>query len=269
MRAASGAASGVRPRAAARRRRDRGQTSSDARVNPPRQALVHCTDEGAGTAAGDADPTPRSRRRGCGSSILPEPHARPAAAREHRRGPRLRAGRRPPGAPARPADHRRLSRRGVALGPFTPGFQGDRRHPPDGRIRRDPADVRRRPALLVGDLWQVRRVAIPGAVIQMAIVAARRLRPRRAAWGISAGAAPGSSASPISVASTVVLMRALMDHGWLDTPHGQGRDRLARGRGPADGRDPRAAAGAGRRRRRRALDHGRASRSARRCSSSR
>ena len=152
-----------------------------------------------------------------------------------------------------------------------PGFQGrPGRHPPDGGVRRHPADVRRRPALLLqrplaGPPRRHPRRRHPDGD--------RRgvgLRRRRAAGAFCRPAPPGSSASRMSVASTVVLMRALMDHGWLDTPHGKVaigwlvvEDLLMR-------RHPRAAARAGRTVDRPGpLGHGRASRSARRCCSSR
>jgi CPA2 family monovalent cation:H+ antiporter-2 len=109
---------------------------------------------------------------------------------------------------------------GVALGPFTPGFQGD-------------SDSIRQIAefgvilLMFGvglhfsfeDLWQVRRIAIPGAILQMASVSIIGFALGRA-WGFSA---PGAwiFGIAISVASTVVLTRALMDYGWLDTPQGK------------------------------------------------
>jgi len=69
------------------------------------------------------------------------------------------------------------------------------------------------------DLWQVRRVAIPGALLQTAIVSVIGYGLGQA-FGFSTG---GSWVFGIalSVASTVVLMRSLMDYGWLNTPHGR------------------------------------------------
>ena len=109
---------------------------------------------------------------------------------------------------------------GVALGPFTPGFRGD------------PAAIHQMAEfgvilLMFGvglhynfsDLWQVRRVAIPGAVFQMAIVATMGYALGRA-WGMAPGGAWIFGIAG-SVASTVVLMRSLMDHGWLDSPAGK------------------------------------------------
>jgi CPA2 family monovalent cation:H+ antiporter-2 len=109
---------------------------------------------------------------------------------------------------------------GVALGPFTPGFRGD-----DAAI----GQLAEAGVILLmfgvglhfnfSDLWGVRRIAIPGAIIQMAIVSVLGYivarwygQPQGAAWVLGLA---------ISVASTVVLMRALMDNGWLSTPHGK------------------------------------------------
>ena len=110
---------------------------------------------------------------------------------------------------------------GIAIGPFTPGFVGDTETISQlaelGVI-----------FLMFGvglhfslnDLWKVRSIAIPGA-----------LRPdghsprcwalgsaRLWGWPQSAGIVLGLA---ISIASTVVLLRGLMDNGLLNTPHGQ------------------------------------------------
>jgi CPA2 family monovalent cation:H+ antiporter-2 len=95
----------------------------------------------------------------------------------------------------------------------------------------------------VADLWQVKRVVIPGAVIQIAIVAAAGFGLGHA-WGLSTGGA-WIFGIAVSVASTVVLMRSLMDHGWLDSPAGKVAIGWLGGRGPRDGRDSRPGAGVG------------------------
>ena len=109
---------------------------------------------------------------------------------------------------------------GVALGPFTPGFHGD------------PALIRQLAELGVillmfgvglhfslRDLWQVRGIAVPGAMVQMAAIAGAGYL-LASGWGWSVGGAWlfGIAAS---VASTVVLMRGLMDHGWLEKAPGR------------------------------------------------
>jgi CPA2 family monovalent cation:H+ antiporter-2 len=109
---------------------------------------------------------------------------------------------------------------GVALGPFTPGFRGDER---SILLLAEVGVI----LLMFGvglhfsfrDLWQVRRIAIPGAALQMALAAAVGAWLARL-WGFSAAGAWVFGIA-ISVASTVVLLRMLMDYGWLDTPTGK------------------------------------------------
>src|SRR5262245_47352873 len=109
---------------------------------------------------------------------------------------------------------------GVALGPFTPGFSGDiesiNQLAELGVI-----------LLMFGiglhfslqDLWLVRDIAIPGALIQMGVATAVGYW-LAIGWGWSASGAIVLGLS-ISVASTVVLLRGLMDVGALETPHGR------------------------------------------------
>jgi len=109
---------------------------------------------------------------------------------------------------------------GIALGPFTPGYHGD-----TGAI----AQMAEFGVILLmfgvglhfsfNDLWRVRQVAIPGALLQMLIVTVGGYLLARG-WDFSTGGA-WIFGLAISVASTVVLMRGLMDHGWLDTPQGK------------------------------------------------
>ena len=109
---------------------------------------------------------------------------------------------------------------GVALGPSAVVFTGD-------------ADVIHQMAefgvilLMFGvglhfsfrDLWQVRRIAITGGLLQMVLVTAVVFAIARW-WGFSpAGAWIFGMA--IAAASTVVQTRSLMDNGWLETPHGR------------------------------------------------
>lgn len=109
---------------------------------------------------------------------------------------------------------------GVALGPFTPGFRGDAEI--IGQLAEFGVIL-----LMFGvgihfnfrDLWGVRRVAVPGAVAQFALVALVGYGLGRA-WGYSVGGA-WILGIAVSVSSTVVALRALMDHGWLNTPTGQ------------------------------------------------
>jgi monovalent cation:H+ antiporter-2, CPA2 family len=109
---------------------------------------------------------------------------------------------------------------GVAIGPFTPGFVGDihtiSQLAEIGVI-----------FLMFGvglhfslrDLWQVRAIAIPGALLQMVLVTVLGLGLAYLwGWSAPAGLVLGLA---VSIASTVVLLRGLMDHQLLETPHGQ------------------------------------------------
>jgi CPA2 family monovalent cation:H+ antiporter-2 len=69
------------------------------------------------------------------------------------------------------------------------------------------------------DLWAVRSIAIPGAVGQM-LLATLCGFTLALAWGWSSQAALVLGFA-ISIASTVVLLRSLMDNGLLNTPHGR------------------------------------------------
>ena len=109
---------------------------------------------------------------------------------------------------------------GVVIGPFTPGFVGDQHAIAElaelGVI-----------FLMFGvgihfsfrDLWQVRDIALPGALIQMLLATLLGFGLTQLwGWTPAAGLVLGLA---ISIASTVVLLRGLMDHGLLNTPHGQ------------------------------------------------
>ena len=109
---------------------------------------------------------------------------------------------------------------GIAIGPFTPGFVGDTETISQlaelGVI-----------FLMFGvglhfslnDLWKVRTVAIPGAIGQMTLTTLLAFGLSQLwGWTLSAGIVLGLA---VSIASTVVLLRGLIDNGLLNTPHGQ------------------------------------------------
>jgi CPA2 family monovalent cation:H+ antiporter-2 len=109
---------------------------------------------------------------------------------------------------------------GIVIGPFTPGFVGDS------------ATISQLAEMgvifmLFGvglhfslrDLWAVRQIAIPGAIGQMLLAAALGFGLTQL-WGWSMGASLVLGLA-ISIASTVVLLRGLVDHGLLNTPPGQ------------------------------------------------
>ncbi len=109
---------------------------------------------------------------------------------------------------------------GMAIGPFTPGFVGD---------IEDISQLAEIGVIFlmfgVGlhfslkDLWAVRKVAVPGAILQMLLATMLGFALTRLwGWTIEAGLVLGLA---ISIASTVVLLRGLMDNGLLNTDAGQ------------------------------------------------
>ncbi len=108
---------------------------------------------------------------------------------------------------------------GMAIGPFTPGFVGD------VELGRELSEIG--VVLLMfgvglhfsfGELVAVRRVALPGAVGQMAVAAAAGTGLGLwLGWGLGASMLFGLA---LSVASTVVMLRSLEDRGLVDTRAG-------------------------------------------------
>jgi CPA2 family monovalent cation:H+ antiporter-2 len=109
---------------------------------------------------------------------------------------------------------------GVLIGPFTPGFVADI------SLARQLADIGVMLLMFgvglhfsLGDLWAVRRIAIPGALAQMSAATALGV-----ATALSWDWRPGSAlvlGLALSVASTVVLMRALESRGALQSINGR------------------------------------------------
>ena len=109
---------------------------------------------------------------------------------------------------------------GIVIGPFTPGFEGD---------METIAQLAELGVIFlmfgVGlhfslhDFWKVRSVAIPGALGRMIITTLLGYGLSQIwGWPISSGIVLGLS---VSIASTVVLVRILMDRGLLNTQPGQ------------------------------------------------
>lgn len=109
---------------------------------------------------------------------------------------------------------------GIVIGPFTPGYVGD-----VGTI----SQLAELGVIFlmfgvglhfsIEDLWKVRNIAIPGAIGQMLITTILGyLFATYLGWTRSASLILGLA---ISIASTVVLLRGLMDNGLLSTQHGQ------------------------------------------------
>ena len=109
---------------------------------------------------------------------------------------------------------------GVAIGPFTPGFSGDLftiRQLAELGVIFLLFDVGLHFSLR--DLWAVRDTVISGALIQMVLITGLGLLLAHLwGWSLAAGILLGLA---LSIASTVVMIRNLMDQGLLNTSHGQ------------------------------------------------
>jgi CPA2 family monovalent cation:H+ antiporter-2 len=109
---------------------------------------------------------------------------------------------------------------GVAAGPFTPGFVAD------AQIAPQLAEIGVILLMFgvgmhfsVGDLLSVRRIAVPGAVAQIAVATALGAGLAWSwGWPLGAGLVFGLA---LSVASTVVLLRGLEAEGKLDSVDGR------------------------------------------------
>lgn len=109
---------------------------------------------------------------------------------------------------------------GVLIGPATPGFVAD------VALASQLAEIGVM-LLMFGvglhfslkDLMEVRRIALPGAILQIAVATAMGMGVAWFwGWGIGAGLVFGLA---LSVASTVVLLRALEERGELDSFNGR------------------------------------------------
>ena len=109
---------------------------------------------------------------------------------------------------------------GIAIGPFTPGFVGDQKLA--GQLAEIGVIL-----LMFGvglhfsikDLMAVRTIALPGAVVQIVVATAMGGGLALAwGWGLGAGLVFGLA---LSVASTVVLLRALEERNLLDSDKGR------------------------------------------------
>ena len=109
---------------------------------------------------------------------------------------------------------------GVAVGPFTPGFVGDAQLAPQlAEIGVILLMFGVGMHFSLGDLLAARAVALPGALVQIAVATA--LGAGVAAlwgWTLESGLVFGLA---LSVASTVVLLRALEAHGRLHSADGR------------------------------------------------
>ncbi len=109
---------------------------------------------------------------------------------------------------------------GVVIGPATPGFVAD------AGLAQQLAEIGVMLLMFgvgmhfsIDDLLAVRRIAVPGAVAQIAVATALAAAVALSwGWSLGAGLVFGLA---LSVASTVVLLRALEERGLLDTVNGR------------------------------------------------
>lgn len=109
---------------------------------------------------------------------------------------------------------------GIAIGPFTPGFVADT------NIASELAEIGVMLLMFgvglhfsLNDLLAVKRIALPGAVVQMAVATILGLLLASWwGWELGAGLVLGLS---LSCASTVVLLKALESRGFLETMNGR------------------------------------------------
>ena len=109
---------------------------------------------------------------------------------------------------------------GIAIGPFTPGIVGD------ANIANQLAEIGVILLMFgvglhfsINDLWNVRGIALPGAIAQIAVATCGGVALALLwGWSASAGLVLGLA---LSVASTVVLLRALEQRNELDTANGR------------------------------------------------
>ncbi|RJF98570.1 YbaL family putative K(+) efflux transporter [Noviherbaspirillum saxi] len=109
---------------------------------------------------------------------------------------------------------------GVVIGPATPGFVAD------VDLASQLAEIGVMLLMFgvglhfsVDDLLRVRRIAVPGAILQIVVATAMGVGLAQLwGWSVGAGLVFGLA---LSVASTVVLLRALEDRGILDSINGQ------------------------------------------------
>ncbi|UMY18756.1 Kef family K(+) transporter [Methylobacterium organophilum] len=109
---------------------------------------------------------------------------------------------------------------GIAIGPFTPGYVGD------AELAQQLAEIGVILLMFgvglhfsIKDLMAVRTIALPGAIVQIAAATAMG-GGLALSWGWSLGAGLVFGLA-LSVASTVVLLRALEEQGLLDSDKGR------------------------------------------------
>ena len=109
---------------------------------------------------------------------------------------------------------------GIVIGPATPGFVAD------AEIAGQLAEIGVMLMMFgvglhfsIEDLWDVRKIALPGAILQIGVATAMGMGLAHWwGWSLGGGLIFGLA---LSVASTVVLLRALEERGILDSLNGR------------------------------------------------
>lgn len=109
---------------------------------------------------------------------------------------------------------------GIVVGPFTPGFVAN------AGIAAQLSEIGVMLLMFgvglhfsIGDLLAVRRIAVPGALLRIVVITALSTAVSQLwGWTVGQGVILGLA---LSVASTVVLLRALEERGTLDTSNGK------------------------------------------------
>ena len=109
---------------------------------------------------------------------------------------------------------------GILIGPATPGFVAD------SALAGQLAEIGVMLMMFgvglhfsLDDLWEVRKVALPGAILQIAAATGMGIALAHWwGWSLGGGLVFGLA---LSVASTVVLLRALEERGTLDSFNGR------------------------------------------------
>ncbi|WP_019012324.1 YbaL family putative K(+) efflux transporter [Deinococcus aquatilis] len=109
---------------------------------------------------------------------------------------------------------------GIVVGPFTPGFVAN------AGIAAQLSEIGVMLLMFgvglhfsIGDLLAVRRIAVPGALLRIVVITALSTAVSHLwGWTVGQGVILGLA---LSVASTVVLLRALEERGTLDTSNGK------------------------------------------------
>ena len=108
---------------------------------------------------------------------------------------------------------------GVVIGPFTPGSSATSSRSRSSPTSASSAAVRAGRRVLGPRAPRCRRLALPGGVLQIVIILARGCRGRHRRWPrLQEALVVGAC---LSISSTLVVLKSLMDRGEIDSLHGR------------------------------------------------